>query len=154
MSLDDNKALSRRLYEEVFGLGHLDVADEILAEDSISHGAGASPAPGSASIKAQAQLLRAAFPDLRVKLNDQLGEADRVASRWTGSGTHLGRLMLSSGPVEPTGRPISFGEIRVDRFAHGRIVESWFIPDRFTLWQQLGLLPSPASPRGELRGAR
>lgn len=82
------------------------------------------------------------MPDLRAILNDQFGHGDRVVSRWTGSGTHTGPLNLPSGPVEGTGRSISFDEIRIDRHANGRIVESWWIPDRFTLWQQLGLLPA------------
>jgi predicted ester cyclase len=34
-------------------------------------------------------------------------------------------------------------EIRIDRFENGRIVESWFIPDRYSLWQQLDLIPRP-----------
>jgi predicted ester cyclase len=89
----------------------------------------------------QAALLRGAIPDLKVTLEDQIAEGDRVASRWTGSGTHGGELRLPSGPVPPTGRPIEFAEIRIDRFVDGRIVESWFIPDRMTLWQQLGILP-------------
>jgi hypothetical protein len=42
-----------------------------------------------------------------------------------------------------TGNSISFDEIRIDRYAAGQIAESWWIPDRFTLWQQLGLLPAP-----------
>jgi predicted ester cyclase len=76
-----------------------------------------------------------------VTLEDQVAEGDRVASRWTGSGINTGELRLPTGVVPPTGRPVEFGEIRIDRFANGRIVESWFIPDRMTLWQQLGLLP-------------
>ncbi len=35
-----------------------------------------------------------------------------------------------------TGNPISFEEVRIDRYANGKIVKSWFIPDRMTLWQQ------------------
>lgn len=136
----DHKALSQRLYQEVFGLGQLEAADEIMSPDCVSHGPGAPPAIGTDGIKRQAILLRTAFPDLKVTLEDQLAEGDRVASRWTGSGTHTGPLTLPAGPVPPTGTPIAFEEIRIDRFANGRIVESWFLPDRFTLWQQLGLL--------------
>jgi predicted ester cyclase len=143
MSLQDNKAASKRLYEEVFGRGNVAAADEILAQDSVSHGPGAPPAIGTAGIKAQAERLRMAIPDLRLMLQDQIAEADRVASRWTGSGTHTGRLMLPTGPLEPTDRQVSFDEIRIDRFVDGLIVESWFIPDRLTLWQQWGLLPAP-----------
>jgi predicted ester cyclase len=136
-----NKALSRRLYEEVFGRGNFDAADEIMAEKCVSHGAGAPAAQGTEGIKRQAVLLRTAFPDLEVTLGDQVAEGDWVANRWTGSGTHRGPLILPNGPLEPTGKPISFDEIRIDRYEEGRIVESWFIPDRMTLWRQLGLLP-------------
>jgi predicted ester cyclase len=142
MSLEHHKLQSRRLYEEVFGQGRVEVADEILASDCVSHGAGAPPAVGTGGIKAQAMLLRTALPDLRVTLNDQVAEGDRVASRWTGSGTHTGQVALPT-PLAPTGRSISFDEIRIDRFEDGRIVESWFIPDRLSLWQQWGLLPTP-----------
>ena len=135
-----NKSLAQRLYLEVFGRGNLVAADEILAEDCINHGAGAPPTVGREQIKRQAGILRAAMPDFRAILNDQIGEGDRVASHWTGQGTHTGQLTMPSGPVAPTGRVVSFDEIRIDRFAEGRIVESWFIPDRLSLWQQLGIL--------------
>jgi predicted ester cyclase len=139
--LDDNKALARRLYEEVFGRGNLEAADEIMDAGCISHGPGAPPETGTDGIKRQAVLLRSAIPDLKASLEDQFGEDDRVASRWRGTGIHTGPLNLPTGAVAASGRPIAFDEIRIDRFAGGRIVESWFIPDRMTLWQQLGLLP-------------
>ena len=142
MASDANKARSRRLYEEVFGRGNLEAADQILAEDCISHGASGAPTVGRDQIKRQAMLLRTAIPDLHPILHAQLAEGDLVASRWTGEGTHTGPMMSPSGTVEPTGRPIAFDEIRIDRHVDGRIVESWFIPDRLTLWQQLGILPS------------
>jgi predicted ester cyclase len=142
MSFDANKALSRRLYEEVFGQGHLNVADEILSNDHVSHGPGAPPFVGTEAIKAQATRLQTALPDLQVLLREQLAEDDRVVSRWTATGTHTGQLPLPSGALPATGARISFDEIRIDHFSHGRIAESWFIPDRFTLWQQLGLIPT------------
>jgi predicted ester cyclase len=135
-----NKDLARRLYEEVFGLGNLEAADEIMAADVVSHGPGTPPSAGTDQIKQQAVRLRRAIPDLETVLNDQIAEGDRVASRWTGRGTFTGPLALPTGPVEPNGRAVSFDEIRIDRFVDGRIVESWFIPDRFTLWQQMGVL--------------
>jgi predicted ester cyclase len=138
-----NKERSRRLYEEIFGKGNYAVADDLMAAGIVNHGAGSPPVPGTGGIKRQAALLRTAIPDLRVTLNDQFGKGDRVVSRWTGNGTHTGPLTLPAGTVEGTGRSISFDEIRIDRHAGGRIAESWWIPDRFTLWQQLGLLPTP-----------
>ena len=137
----ENKAQATRLYVEVFGRGNLAAADEILAADCVNHGAGAPPSVGSEQIKRQAARLRGAIPDLEVILNDQIAEGDRVASRWTGRGTHTGSMPMPSGHVPPTGHAISFDEIRIDRFSQSRIVESWFIPDRLTLWEQMGLIP-------------
>jgi predicted ester cyclase len=135
-----NKQLAERLYVEVFGRGNFAAADEIMTADIVSHGPGSPPMVGSDQIKQQAMRLRGAIPDLESVLNDQIAEGDRVVSRWTGRGTFTGPLTLPTGRVEPTGKPISFDEIRIDRFVDGRIVESWFIPDRFTLWQQMGVL--------------
>jgi len=144
MGHDEQKAMSRRLYEEVFGRGNLAAADEIMTADAVSHGPGTPPVTGTEQIKRQAMLLRTAMPDLEVILNDQLAERDRVASRWMGRGTHTGALNLMGTSIAASGKQIVFDEIRIDRYEGGRIVESWFIPDRMTLWQQLGLIPSPA----------
>ena len=143
MAAEDHKNASRRLYVEIFGRGNLDVADEIMSADVVSHGPGSPTATGPEGIKRQAALLRTAIPDLQVNLEDQLAEGDRVASRWSASGTFRGELRMPTGTIPPNGKPITFTEIRIDRFVQGKIAESWFIPDRFTLWQQLGLIPSP-----------
>jgi predicted ester cyclase len=143
------KERSRRLYEEVFGRGNYRAADEILAADIVRHGPGVPPEQGTESIKRQAARLRTAFPDLRVTLEDQIASDDRVVSRWSAGGTHSGPLNLPTGAVEGTGNRIAFQEIRIDRHAGGRIVESWFIPDRMSLWQQLGLFPAPPVPASQ-----
>lgn len=151
--LDACKQRSRRLYEEIFGRGNYAAADELMAPDIINHGPGTPPVPGTDGIKQQAAVLRAAIPDLRITLNDQFGEDDKVVSRWTGSGTHTGPLTLPTGTVPATGNPISFDEIRIDRHSGGKIAESWWIPDRFTLWAQLGLLPAAGTAAQPTREA-
>jgi predicted ester cyclase len=139
--VEENKERSWRLYFEVFGNGNYAAADELMASACVSHAARNTPQGGTDGIKRQAVLLRTAIPDLHVTLHEQVAEGDRVASRWTGSGTHTGPLQLPTGTIGPTVNHISFDEIRIDRHVRGRIAESWFIPDRFTLWQQFGLLP-------------
>ncbi len=141
MSVEEQKALSKRLYVEIFGEGRYETADEILSPDVVSHGPGQPPRTGTEGIKLQAQLLRTAIPDLQSVLLDQLAEGDRVASRWLGTGTHTGPLQLPNVDLPPTGKHIEFEEIRIDRYENGRIVESWFLPDRYSLWEQLGLIP-------------
>jgi SnoaL-like polyketide cyclase len=56
-----------------------------MAPDIVNHGAGRPPVPGTDDIKQDAAMLRTAFPDFRVTLDDQFGEDDRVVSRWTAS---------------------------------------------------------------------
>jgi predicted ester cyclase len=142
-NIEDNKAAAKRLYEEIFGRGNDAAADEILTADVINHGPGVPPVVGAEPLKRQAALLRTAFPDLRVVLEQQLADGDRVASLWKASGTHTGPLNLPTGVLEPSGVAIEFDEMRIDRFVNGRIVEAWFLPDRMTLWRQLGLFPAP-----------
>ncbi len=144
-ALDACKQRSQRLYEEIFGKGNYAAADELMSPDIINHGPGTLPVTGTAGIKQQAERLRAAIPDLRITLHDQFGEGDKVVCRWTGSGTHSGPMTLPTGIVAATGNLVSFDEIRIDRHSGGKIAESWWIPDRFTLWAQLGLLP-PGGP--------
>ena len=144
MPNDDNKARAQRLYEEVFGKGNLEAADGILGPEAVSHAPGGVRNIGAEQIKRQAKLLRTAIPDLKTTLKLQLADGDFVTSHWVGTGTFTGALMGPSSPLQGSGQPIEFEEIRIDRFENGRIVESWFIPDRMTLWQQIGLLPEPA----------
>ena len=148
MSTEHNKALSQELYEAVFGRGDLGAADRVMAAGCVSHPPGLPPAVGTDALKLQAQVLRAAFPDLVVTLLGQVGEGDRVASHWKGEGTHTGPMSMPGGAaLQPTGRRVAFEEMRVDRFEDGQIVESWFIPDRLGLMAALGV-QGPAPRRG------
>ena len=137
-----NKEASERLYVEIFGRGNLDVADELMSPDVVSHGLSEPPRSGTDGIKRQAMLLRGAMPDLSVHLEFQLQDGDFVTSYWRGIGNHTGALRLPGMEVPPTGNRVEFTEIRIDRFANGRIVEAWFNPDRYGAWQQLGLIQS------------
>lgn len=137
-----NKARSAALYVEVFGAGNLAAADDLMAPGVVSHPPGLPDRIGADGVKAQAATLRLAIPDLAVELLDQVAEGDRVASHWRATGHHTGPLRMPGVDRPPSGEPIAFTEIRIDRHSGDRIVESWWIPDRFTLWQQLGLIPS------------
>ena len=80
---------------------------------------------------------RAAFPDLRVAVEDLLEEGDRVALRWRAEGTHRGELM----GIAPTGRRVTLTGIEILRIAGGKIAEYWQSWDRLGMYQQLGAVP-------------
>jgi steroid delta-isomerase-like uncharacterized protein len=135
MSSEDNKALIRRFYEEVWNRGNLAVAEEIFADDYVRHDLrpGTAP-PGPQGQKQIASMFRAAFPDLESTVDLIIAEGDMVAARWTLHGTHTGPWA----GVAPTGKAVTFSGVNIFRIAGGKVVEIWNHRDDLGLMQQLG----------------
>jgi steroid delta-isomerase-like uncharacterized protein len=133
-ALEANKAVSRRLMEEVWGQGNVDVLDEIMTEDVVDHGA-ADPSGGRDAIKQAVTMIRRAFPDLHPVEIDFIAEGDKVVRRWTIAGTHEGDFL----GLAPTGRPVRVTGINVDRIVDGQIVEYWHNFDMLGWLEQLGV---------------
>ena len=129
---------SRRILEEVFGGGNYDVIDELVATDAKGHDA-ALPEPtiGREGLKEAARGYRSAFPDLKLTIEQVVAEGDYVAIRWTARGTHKAELF----GIAPTGRESTVTGITIDRWAGGKIAESWTNWDTLGLLQQLGAIP-------------
>jgi steroid delta-isomerase-like uncharacterized protein len=139
---EQNKAVSRRLVEEVFVGGRLGVADELLDASFVGHDV-AMPEPirGPNGLKQLASGYREAFPDLQLMIEDQIAESEQVATRWTARGTHKGELF----GISATGKQATVEGITIDRFSGGKIVESWVNWDTLGLMQQLGAVPEMAT---------
>jgi steroid delta-isomerase-like uncharacterized protein len=138
MSAESNKALSRRLLEEAFNAGNIDVIDELVTTDFVNHDA-ALPEPmvGPDAAKATISGYRTAFPDLRITIEEQIADDQGVATRWSAKGTHEGDLM----GMAPTGKQATVTGITIDRIVDGRIAESWTNWDTLGMLQQLGVVP-------------
>ena len=98
-----NKAIIMRIFEEDLNQGNLDVIDELIAPDMVNDSASI---PGDAGLEAAKQEiidLRAAFPDLRYHVHDQIAEGDKVVNRFTVTGTHTGADFMG---IPPTGKRI------------------------------------------------
>jgi predicted ester cyclase len=124
VSVEGNKAVVRRLWEEVWNRADLAVADQIFDAAYAAHE------------KASVPVVRAAFPDSHHTVEDLLAEGDKVVTRFTWRGTHRGEFM----GVPPTGRRVAVGGIWIHRLEAGRIVEGreWGQVDWLGLLQQLG----------------
>ena len=119
MGVEENKALIRRFYEEVWGKGDPDVSAEVFHDDYLRHDLRAGAAePGPAGQTKIALDFRRAIPDLDWHVDLVLGDGEFVVGRWTATGTHTGPW----GAMAPTGRPISFagGEHLPLRAGQGR----------------------------------
>ena len=140
MSVEQNKAISRRMPLEVFEQGRLAVVDEICAPDIIEHG---TPPPGipqgREGIKAIASALRTGFPDIQYKLDHQIAEGDFVASYVTVSGTHKGEIF----GMPATGKHATWAEAHFVKLVNGKMTEHWGVTDQLGMLRQLGLAPDP-----------
>jgi steroid delta-isomerase-like uncharacterized protein len=139
MSVEENKAVVRREFEEIFNhTGNLDAAEEIYAPNYVGHEPAFGDIQGVESAKQFAARYREAFPDLQSTIEDQVAEGDKVVTRFTSRGTHQGESE-DFGP--PTGNRIEVTGITFEQFAEGKIVEDWTNFDALGLLQQLGLVP-------------
>ena len=99
--------------------------DELVEPDATIRTPIPGDATGAEALKQVWAVLLRAFPDLHLTVEDLIGEDDKVVARIVVSGTHLGDYM----GVEPTGKPITYDEIFIFRFANGRVVETWGVVD-------------------------
>ncbi|HLM06279.1 MAG TPA: ester cyclase [Blastococcus sp.] len=128
-----NKAVVRRWIEEFKTGGDESVADELRAPHFVNHSAPPGAPTGPEAGKLAFRAMRAAFPDLHVRIDDMLAEGDRVVTRQTFSGTHHGEW---SG-VPATGRRVSWAVIDIVRLEDGRLVDHWAVADLHGLLGQL-----------------
>ena len=134
MSAEQNKALVRRMVEELQSGHNLDVIDELFAADFVDHSVPPGLPPDRAGVKMQFAMFFSAFPDLHVVIHDQVAEGDRVVTRKTFHGTHQGDMM----GIPPTGRSIAFDMIDILRVRGGKITDHWVAVDQGLLRAQLG----------------
>jgi steroid delta-isomerase-like uncharacterized protein len=135
---EENKALVRRYFEEIWDKGNLDLIDELFTTNFVRHGPTATEGEvhGQEGFESLVSMYRSALPDLRIPIEDQIAEGDRVVTRWRARGTHQGELMGNA----PTGNPASVTGILVDRISGGKIEEEWVDYDTLHLMQQIGAL--------------
>ena len=147
MSAQDNKAMLRRIFDECFNQGNLATADELLAPDSQELSPGippGTPKTGPDSLKAAVHMLRTAFPDLRITVDEMVAEGDAVSARTTWTGTHRGDLM----GIPATGKRVSWSTLDIVHVRDGKFVSHFGIQDGMSLMQQLGVLPAAMQAGG------
>lgn len=140
MSIDANKSLIRRLMEDDLSQGDEAAARAIIHPDFHDHTNPPGMRDGIDGHLAVVRLFRAAFPDTVWRIEDLIGEGDRVVARTTMTGTHLGDFF----GLPATNRFVTMGGVHVLRIADGKIVEHWGSNDDLSLMSQLGAMPSAA----------
>ena len=121
MSVQENKALARRLFEEFFGGYDQELADRFIAPDFVDHNPLPGQPPGPEGVKWVNATLHNAHSDLRFIVDDVIAEGDKVVVRWTLRGVHTGPML----GMPPSGREVDERVIAIFRVAGGKIVERW-----------------------------
>ena len=135
---DENKALVRRFYEEI-DKGNISILDELVAEDYLDHNPPPFPIPASGRerLKREFKLFWEATPGYH-RIEDQIAEGDKVVTRLTAFGKHVGDLP----GAPPTGNDMKMTSITIHRIASGKLVEKWSEKDVISLLQQIGVMPA------------
>ena len=163
---EQNKALMRRFYDEVFNKGNLGTVNELCAPNFVDHTSPPGADPGAEGVKQMIGMYRSAFPDIRVTVEEMVAEGvkqmigmyrsafpdirvtveemvaegDTVVSRTTMRGTHTGDLM----GIPPTGKQVTMRGLDLVRIAGGKATEVWHHDEELALFAQLGVTPPAA----------
>jgi steroid delta-isomerase-like uncharacterized protein len=137
----DAKLIVKRLFEEPWK-GNWDVIDEFVAEKYVGYDPSQpEPIRGRKGLRANLQQYIDAFSDARITVDDQFAEGDRVATRWTGRGTHTGEFA----GIAATGKEVTVSGLTFSQLEHGFVVEEWTNWDTLGMLVQLGAVPASAT---------
>ena len=141
MSIQENKAMVRRICDEVWNGGQLDVVDELFSPTYIGRmpGMPSGGVKGPEGFKNLVSSFRSAFSDLNLTLEDIFAEGDKIVFRWTSRGTNDGTF----NNMPPTGRKIEIMGVTIFRISNHLVQEEWEGFDSMALMQQLGVIPAP-----------
>ena len=144
MSTGKNKAIARRWNEEVWNKGDLAAIDELFTTDFVFNYPPPGAAPNREGYKKFITRNFATWSDIRCTIEDMVAEEDKVAVRWTWSGTHTGEFELMG--IAPTGNQVQMTGMSIIHIVGGKIVKEWSEMDMLGMIQQLGVLP-PLHPK-------
>ena len=137
-NLEENKALIRRWFEEVWNKGRAEAIAEMMSEECINHGLSETGEPlhGASGFLPFHTQFREAFPNLRVVVEDAIAEGDRVVARCSVKATHTG----DGFGLKATHKTTEFDGIGIGRVKDGKFVETWNNYDFMKMYKQLGVI--------------
>ncbi len=145
MSTEENKTLVRNAIEEAWNDGSLDAVEKYYAPEFTFYQEGGGVVHGVESFKEWVTTIHTAFPDVKYVINAMYAEDDKVATRYSITGTHTGDFK----GLPPTNKPVDLTGHIIHRIKDGKKVEAWGFWDTLGLMQQLGLAPRMGPPAKE-----
>jgi steroid delta-isomerase-like uncharacterized protein len=139
--MKDNRELVRQFIDEALNQGNIDASGKYFHQDMVEQVPLPGQGPGLDGLKTILRGMRAAFPDMNWKVEEQIAEGEKVLTRFEWTGTHRGPFM----GIPATNRPVKVWGMVVDRFESGKIKDTRIIMDTMGMMMQLGVLPPPGA---------
>jgi len=139
MSVEENKATVRRIIEEIWNIGNSSLVAELFSVEYIFHSPAGDELRGPEGFERRMKLLKRAFPDVHMEIEDIFGEGDKVAYRIKTKGTFFGKL----GDIEPNGKSFQTRASIFSRFQNGKVIEDFEYMTEPSFIQQIGIVWKP-----------
>jgi steroid delta-isomerase-like uncharacterized protein len=133
MTSTDNKAIARRVLEEIFPANDVDALRDVVSDQFVNHEAPDGTPPGLGGITMFMNILNQAFSDQKWEIHDVLAEGDKVVIHCTHSGVHTGDFF----GLPATGRSFAYKQMHIIRIVDGKGTEHWAVRDDAALMRQL-----------------
>ena len=139
MSIAENKEIARRFINDVISENNWDIAPEVLSPNLVIYHTAVPGGrlEGRDAVIGVFQAYRAGFPDLKISIEDEIAEDDKVVVQWRALGTQTGNLF----GMPPTGKSVNVPSVSILRIADGKIVEDHISEDSLGMMKQLGAIP-------------
>ena len=131
---DQNIAAVRRLTQDGFVGGKVDVIDDVVAENCVDHDPMPGQGQGREGQRHTCQMVVDGLSNRSTLRDDFLATGDTVVENWIFQGTHTGDFL----GAPATGKQLQVRGIEIWRLAGGRIVERWGVVDAAGVIEQLG----------------
>jgi C-1 hydroxylase len=138
VSLEENKAIVRKVIEDVINQQNLDLLDDLSAPDYVDH----THQLSLEGVKHFMNMIFEAFPDWHETIEDIVAEGDKVWVRAEATGTHKGEYR----GLAPTGNKITGTGVNIYRIVNGKFVEGWAVEDWMDFLRQLGVIEYKGFP--------
>ena len=139
MSLEENKAIIRSLYE-AFNKHNPDLLDELMALDYVDAPNTPFELRGLESVKQYYANVYRGFPDFHVAIEDIIAEVDKVWVLGKLTGTHTGEWQFLGTTFAPTGKKLTWTAVNIFRIVDGKIVERKSVRDTLDMLKQIGVI--------------
>lgn len=134
METQEGKEILRRWYEEVVNKGDLGLIDALISEDYVGHTPLSPDVRGKEGVRQFVLMMRSAFPDVCVTIEDSFSEGNKVASHVRMVGTHQGEFA----GLAPTGKVVNVTGMNITVVEDGKCIENWQQMDMLGSMKQLG----------------